>query len=113
PRPSVRRTPRLNRALGSHRTFNAVPANLGHGVGGLFEVQILKRFGEADDLETLFPFALGEKARRNGGRHGGGGCRCGGEFSACQEMGCFHDGPRTARYFCFTSDCQFITSVKV
>jgi len=83
----VRRTLRLDLALRSHRTFDAVPANLRHGVGGLLEVQILKRFGEADDPETLFPSALGEKARRNGSRRNGSRCCCGGKFPAGQEVG--------------------------
>jgi len=68
------------------RTFDAVPANLRHGVGGLLEVQILKRFGETYDLETLFHFALGEKDRRNGGRRNGSRCRRGRKFSAGQEV---------------------------
>ena len=79
----VRRALRLDLALGSHRTFDAVPANLGHGVGGRFEVQILKWFGEADDLETLFRFALGEKAWRNSAQRGGCRRRRGDKIPAC------------------------------
>src|SRR5439155_6793494 len=87
PRQFVRRMLRLDLALGSHRTFDAVPADLRYGVGSVLEVQILKRFGEADNLETLFPFALGEKARRNGGRRNGSRRRRGGKFPARQEVG--------------------------
>ena len=52
----VRRAFRFDLALsfGAHGTFHAVPADLRHGVGGVLEVQVLKRLGEADEFEALF-----------------------------------------------------------
>ena len=55
----LRRALRLDLPLGPHGTFDAVPPDGGHQLGGLLRIKLLERLREADEREAAHLAGLG------------------------------------------------------